>query len=159
MYRNNDFIYEAISNLEKLINIPIEIDSSRPKYDALLRIKNEQFIVEAKKTVRTSNQGLIMSKLEDAKQYSNRPIILIAEYISKKATEELKERKINYLDTAGNAFIKCNELIILIEGQKKAKKAERLAKEGIEKKEEPKEQALDTSKPLSLEAITNPDKE
>ena len=42
--------------------------------------------------------------------------------------------------------------------EKKAKKAERLAKEGVGKKEEPKEQALDTSKPLSLEAITNPDK-
>lgn len=63
-----------------------------------------------------------MSKLEDAKYNSNRPIILIAEYISKKATEELKERVINYLDTAGNVFIKCNELIIFIEGQKKAKK-------------------------------------
>ena len=122
MYRNNDFIYEAVSKLETLINIPIEIDSNRPNYDALLRIKNEQFIVEAKKTVRTSNQGLILSKLEEVKYNSNRPIILIAEYISKKATEELKERGINYMDTAGNAFIKCNELIIFIEGQKKAKK-------------------------------------
>lgn len=122
MYRNNDFIYEAVSKLEKLINIPIEIDSNRPNYDALLRIKNEQFVVEAKKAIRTSNQGLILSKLEEVKYNSNRPIILIAEYISKKATEELKERGINYLDTAGNAFIKCNELIIFIEGQKKVKK-------------------------------------
>ena len=122
MYRNNDFIYEAVSKLEKLINIPIEIDSNRPNYDALLRINNKQFIVEAKKTVRTSNQGLILSKLEEAKKYSNRPIILIAEYISKKATDELKERNINYIDIAGNTFIRCNELIILIEGQKKGRK-------------------------------------
>jgi glucan-binding YG repeat protein len=42
--------------------------------------------------------------------------------------------------------------------EKKAKKAERLAKEGI-KEEETKEKAIDTSTPLSLEAITNPDKE
>lgn len=122
MYRNNDFIYEAVSKLETLINIPIEIDSNRPNYDALLRIKNEQFIVEAKKTVRTSNQGLILSQLEEAKYINNRQIILIAEYISKGASVELKERGINYLDTAGNTFIKCNELIIFIEGQKKAKK-------------------------------------
>ena len=40
--------------------------------------------------------------------------------------------------------------------ERKAKKAERLAKAGI--KQEPKEQKIDTSKPLSLEAITNPDK-
>lgn len=122
MYRNNDFIYEATSKLEQLINIPIEIDSSRQNYDALLRINNQQFIVEAKSTVRTSNQGLVMSQLEEMKQKSNRPIILIAEYISKKATEELKERGINYIDTAGNAFIKYNDLVVLIEGQKKAKK-------------------------------------
>lgn len=122
MYRNNDFIYEATSKLEQLINIPIEIDSSRQNYDALLRIKNLQFIVEAKSAVRTSNQGLVMSQLEEMKQNSNRPIILIAEYISKKATEELKERGFNYIDIAGNAFIKFNDLVVFIEGQKKAKK-------------------------------------
>ena len=42
--------------------------------------------------------------------------------------------------------------------EKKAKKAERLSQDGI-KKEEPKEKTIDTSTPLSLEAITNPDKE
>ena len=115
MYRNNDFIYEATTKLEQLINIPIEIDSSRQNYDALLRIKNQQFIVEAKSAVRTSNQGLVMSQLEEMKQNSNRPIILIAEYISKNATEELKERGINYIDIAGNAFIRFNDLVVLKE--------------------------------------------
>ena len=38
------------------------------------------------------------------------------------------------------------------------KKAKRLAKEDP-KEEEPKEKAMNTSTPLSLEAITNPDKE
>ncbi len=38
------------------------------------------------------------------------------------------------------------------------KKAKRLAKEGP-KKEEPKEQPLDTSKPITLDFLTNPNKE
>ena len=38
------------------------------------------------------------------------------------------------------------------------RKAKRLAKEGP-KEEEPKEKAMNTSTPLSLEAITDPDKE
>ena len=38
------------------------------------------------------------------------------------------------------------------------KKAKRLAKEG-EKKEEPKEKVLDASKPITLDFLTNPDKE
>ncbi|PRX56268.1 type IV toxin-antitoxin system AbiEi family antitoxin [Flagellimonas meridianipacifica] len=122
MYRNNDFIYEATSKLEQLINIPIEIDSSRQNYDALLRIKNEQFIVEAKSAVRTSNQGLVLSQLQEMKNNNSRPVILIAEYISKMAAKELKERLINYIDVAGNAFIKHNDLVIYIEGQKKVKR-------------------------------------
>ena len=84
----------------------------------------------------------------------------------------LKEEFFHYHGNFGNAFgihytYGANKGNKLMEKQakkekrlaeKKAKKAERLAKEGVGKKEEPKEQALDTSKPLSLEAITNPDK-
>ena len=38
------------------------------------------------------------------------------------------------------------------------KKAKRIAKEGS-KKDEPKEKTLDTSKPITLDFLTNPDKE
>ena len=38
------------------------------------------------------------------------------------------------------------------------RKAKRLAKEGI-KKESDKDKALDTSKPITLDFLTNPDKE
>ena len=122
MYRNNDFIYDATSKLEQLIDIPIQVDSNRNNHDALLTIKNIQFVVEAKAAVRTSNQGFILSQLEEMKNNSNRPIILIAEYISKKATHELKERGINYIDVAGNSFIKYEDLAIFVEGQKNTKK-------------------------------------
>jgi hypothetical protein len=119
MYRNNDFIYEAISKLEQLTGMVIEIDSGRQEYDALLSIRDIQFLVEAKATVRTSNQGLVLSKLAEMKSKSKRPLVLIAEYISKAACKELKERGINYIDVAGNTFIKHNDLIVFIEGQKK----------------------------------------
>ncbi|SRX76310.1 type IV toxin-antitoxin system AbiEi family antitoxin [Aequorivita antarctica] len=122
MYRNNDFIYEATSKLEQLIDIPIQVDSNRNNYDALLTINDLQFIVETKSTVRTSNQGFVLAQLEEIKNDSNRPIVLIAEYISKKATQELKERGINYIDVAGNAYIKYKDLAIFVEGQKTTKK-------------------------------------
>ncbi|MCG2462299.1 hypothetical protein K8352_16175 [Flavobacteriaceae bacterium F89] len=122
MYRSNDLIYEAAENLGQLIDVPIEIDGIEQNYDALLTIKDVQFIVEAKSAVRTSNQAFILAQLEELKDKCNKPIILIAEYISKKATEELKKRSINYIDIAGNAFIKYNDLVIFIEGQKSTKK-------------------------------------
>ena len=122
MYRNNDFIYEAAFKLEELTKVSIQADSNSAGYDALLTINNTPFIVESKSAVRTSNQGFILSQLEELKNNSNRPIILIAEYISKKAAQELKERGINYIDVAGNAFIKYKDLTIFVEGQKNAKK-------------------------------------
>ncbi|WP_349352562.1 MULTISPECIES: type IV toxin-antitoxin system AbiEi family antitoxin [unclassified Flagellimonas] len=119
MYRNNDFIYEAVANLENLINIPIDIETSRDNYDAILNIKNMQFVVEAKSAMRTSNQGLVLSQLEEIRNRSNKPIILIAQYISKEAANHLKERGFNYIDIAGNAFVKKGDLVIYIEGQKR----------------------------------------
>ncbi|MCR9226250.1 MAG: type IV toxin-antitoxin system AbiEi family antitoxin [Flavobacteriaceae bacterium] len=119
MYRNNDFIYEAVANLENLINIPIDIETSRDNYDAILNIKNMHFVVEAKSAMRTSNQGLVLSQLEEIRNRSNKPIILIAQYISKEAANQLKERGFNYIDIAGNAFVKKGDLVIYIEGQKR----------------------------------------
>ncbi|MCM8568884.1 type IV toxin-antitoxin system AbiEi family antitoxin [Gramella jeungdoensis] len=117
MYRNNDFIYEAVTNLEDLTGIEVEIETSRAKYDALLRIKNTQFIVEAKSAMRTSNLGLMLNRIEELSEISDKPIIFIGEYISKDATRLLKERNFNYIDTAGNAFINEGDLTIYIEGK------------------------------------------
>ena len=39
------------------------------------------------------------------------------------------------------------------------KKAKRLAKEGFKNNEEPKEKSLDVSKPITLDFLTNPNKE
>ncbi len=122
MHHNNDFIYEATSKLQELINVPIQVDSNRANYDALLTVNNTQFVIASRSAVRTSNQGLNLSQLQELKINNSRPIILIAEYISKKATQELKERGINYIDVAGNAYIKHQDLAIFIEGQKNTKK-------------------------------------
>lgn len=121
MYTNN-VIYEATSKLEQLIKIPIEIINREQDYDALITIKGQQFIVEAKSSIRTSNQGLVLSQLQQLKKQSDLPIIVIADFISKNATETLKVVGINYIDTAGNTFIKHKDLVFLIQGQKKAKK-------------------------------------
>jgi hypothetical protein len=119
MYRNNDNIYEAVSQLEQLIETPMHIDSSRPEYDAILSIGNQQFIIESKSMVRNSNQGVSLAQLDKLRQNNNRPIILIAEYISKNSAFELKQRGFNYIDIAGNAFIKSGNLFIHVEGRKR----------------------------------------
>lgn len=122
MYHNNDFIYEAVGNLESNINLPIDIETTRDKYDAILNIQNIQFLVIAKAAMRASNQGIILSQLNEIINTSSRPILFVADYISKDGASQLKKRGFNYLDTAGNAFIRKDDLIIYVDGQKRTLK-------------------------------------
>lgn len=118
MRKDTDFIYEAITKLEELSGLQMEFDSSRPNYDGLVQIDNQEFLVEAKSAVRTSNLGLIITQLEQANKNSRRPIILVSKYVVKAAVKEFKLRNINFIDSAGNAFIKYGQIFIYIEGQK-----------------------------------------
>ncbi len=116
MYKDNDFVYEAIASLEDIIGIPIAIESVREIYDVVLQINNETFYCIAKKNAKNANYGIIMSALKDISNSKNN--IVIADYLTKKTAEELKQNSINYLDASGNAFIKTKDFFVYIEGRK-----------------------------------------
>ena len=52
-------------------------------------------------------------------QDKNKQWLLIADYLAKDVAEILQKENHNYLDVAGNASIKTNNLFIFIEGKKK----------------------------------------
>ncbi|NAW51184.1 hypothetical protein GNY06_07275 [Elizabethkingia argentiflava] len=116
MYRDNDFVYEAIASLEDTTGIPIVIESVRETYDVVLKINNETFYCRAKKNAKNANYGIMMSTLKDMSNSKNN--LVIADYLTKKTAEELKQNSINYLDASGNAFIKTNNFFVYIEGRK-----------------------------------------
>jgi len=64
MYPNNDIIYEAISKLAQCINVPVEVNSSEEDYNPHPTIRGRQFIIETKSAINTSNQGLVLSRME-----------------------------------------------------------------------------------------------
>lgn len=121
MYKNNDFIYDASVQFEQLTNIPVEIESKRKEYDAILTMNDIQFIVQAKSEIRASNKGIILSEIKNLKGQSRRPIIVIAKYLAVDIAKEFKNLGINYIDIAGNAFVKEGELFVFISGQKAQK--------------------------------------
>lgn len=118
MYRNNDYIYDAAVQLESTTAIPVTIESTRKDYDAVLTIKNIQFTVTAKPEIRTANKGIVLAQLKELEAKSNRPIIIVAKFIASDIAQELKEKAINYLDVAGNTFIKKDDFFIYVAGQK-----------------------------------------
>lgn len=116
MYRDNDFVYEAIASLEDTTGIPIIIESVRDTYDVVLQINNDTFYCTAKKNAKNANYGIIMSTLKNIDRPKNN--IVIADYLTKKTAEALKQNGINYLDAPGNTFIKTKDFFVYVEGRK-----------------------------------------
>lgn len=122
MYPNNDYIYDASVALEQLTGLNITVESRRNEYDGIIDINGYAFTVEAKNELRKENKGFLFARLEELKTKTKRPTLIIAKYITSEVALELRENEINYLDVAGNCFIKYQDLILYIVGQKVHKK-------------------------------------
>jgi len=122
MYPNNDYIYDASVALEQLTGLNITVESRRNEYDGIIDINGHAFTVEAKNELRKENKGFLFTRLEELKTNTNLPTLIIAKYITSDVALELRENGINYLDVAGNCFIKYRDLILYIVGQKVHKK-------------------------------------
>ncbi len=121
MNRNCDYIYDAAKQLESLSGVPITVESDRKDYDALLTINNKQFVVIGKTEVRTSSKGLVYAQLKEVGKKTSKPIVVIAKFIAREIAKEFKEKGINYIDIAGNGYIKKDSLSIFVSGQKPEK--------------------------------------
>ncbi|WP_321518796.1 type IV toxin-antitoxin system AbiEi family antitoxin [uncultured Bacteroides sp.] len=122
MYPNNDYIYDASVALEQLTGLNINIESRRNEYDGIIDINGHAFTVEAKNELRKENKGFLFAHLDELKTKTKRPTLIIAKYITNEVALELREKEINYLDAAGNCFIKHQDLVLYIIGQKVHKK-------------------------------------
>lgn len=122
MFPNNDYIYDASVALEQLTGLTITVESRRNEYDGIIDINGHTFTVETKNELRKENKGFLFARLEELKTKTKRPTLIIAKYITGEVALELREKEINYLDVAGNCFIKYKNLILFIVGQKVHKK-------------------------------------
>src|SRR6056297_175616 len=123
MFKNVDFIYDAIFQLQQVADVLADVDCNGKEYDAIATISNTQFVVIGKTEIRTSNKGLVFGEIDDLKKKTKKPIVAIAKFIAADIAGELKEKGINYIDRAGNAYIKHGKLLLYITGQKLEKPA------------------------------------
>lgn len=122
MYKDNDYIYEAIASLEESSKVIIEFYSNRGEYDGIVEIEGEQFYIFAKKDARLIHANFIVNEIVNNSEYNKEQnYIVISDYIANESKEVFKNNNINYLDTSGNAFISSKKIRIYIEGKKKSK--------------------------------------
>ena len=96
------------------------------RIDAVIGIKGYeplQFAAEVKKWAQHANFGAIVHQVKKLPMKG----LLVADYINPEMAERLKQEDIQFIDTAGNAYINAEPLFIYIKGNRnKLKDTKRL---------------------------------
>jgi len=82
--------------------------------DARIKLEDVELLAEIKKNVLRANIGTIINQLKKKEYEGN--AVLVGGYINDKLGDLLREAKINYMDTVGNAYLKRKPFFILIKG-------------------------------------------
>ena len=107
---NLAYILEQSLNNFKLNSegMDLRIDLQKVKdeiYDGVIYIQGVAFSCLIEQDVTSTNYGRIKRRLEQIEAGGNMPILLIGGYISSSLYPELKQSRINFMDSVGNCFI------------------------------------------------------
>ena len=95
-----------------------EVRLGRTQADALIRIgyggQDTLFAVELKRGLRPAALGAVIHQLERLGEQG----LLIADYVTPAMADELRARKVPFLDAAGNAYLDRPPLLIWVKGQR-----------------------------------------
>ena len=95
-----------------------EAPLGRARADALVRIghagEEAQYAVEVKKGLRPATLGGTIHQMARFGQQA----LLVADYVTPALANELKARRVAFIDTAGNAFLEQPGLFVWVNGQK-----------------------------------------
>jgi len=116
--KQDEIIQTAIENLQKNVGIIAQWKKNGEKQlDGRMTIKVAdqmlKFNAEIKQELRNYQLPQI---IEQAMQF--RPLIVIANHIFPKIKEELRQRKIAYVEATGNIYLQQNDIIIWVDTQK-----------------------------------------
>lgn len=118
---------KTLINLTRRDDITIRPSSNR-RYDSDISIGDVKLVGEVKSYVNNANFNQILFRLQEIRQTSKLPIMLIVGDISPQNLMKFAEQGFNVLDHAGNCYINIPPLYILITGQKLVRPKETVKK-------------------------------
>lgn len=119
MLREVDIFDKGKLALDQLFTDQLHIedvfyDKQRVNYfDGELHVNGESFLFEVISRPSISK----LNKIVSSGLLAKRDAILVFDFVSDELAEYCKSNKINYLDSAGNAYINSKKLIVFIEGR------------------------------------------
>ena len=121
----------------KILGTEVEIaGTDRLKADARIRIEpvKKQLNVEIKRHAQHTNVGMLIKQIKRLPDEN----ILVADYINPNLADKLKHENIQYLDTAGNAFLNQYPLYVFINGRKSETQLKTMRPQNARRAFEPK---------------------
>lgn len=119
-----EILQNALEAFQNTANLNARIQYGNLDFDAVLCLKLDKkewkFAAEVKKRVTPATLGTFVQKLHTlAKEKKG---VLVTWYITPNMADQMKEMGIQFIDTAGNAYINEPPLFIFIKGNKPAEK-------------------------------------
>ncbi len=118
--RVNDITERAVQKFEEEtgLKVILRYNERQNEYDATLNIMVDEhrleFNAEVKLFLNRARVGLVLTRLKGMRGMN----LLITEYVNPELMKTMEENEINFMDAAGNAYIKVPPLFIKIKGNR-----------------------------------------
>ncbi len=114
---DNQILQRALDAFEREVGekprvLKAETETEKADADAVIKIGDQKYYAEIKRWAPQANFGALIYQIRELPGHG----LLIADYINKKMAARLKAEGIQFLDTAGNAYLKQKGLHINVRG-------------------------------------------
>ncbi len=123
-----EVLNRAIDAVARETGLRLRIDELEVKegpyiIDAVLGVegRNERLAAEVKRWAPQANLGALINQVQALPMEG----LLVADYINPKMAEKLREQRVQFIDTAGNAYLDMPPVYVLVTGKRKPKQEAR----------------------------------
>lgn len=130
---NPQILDQALDAVEREAGLRVVVDKptkAERGYDAAVRIDGTRWLVEVKKWAQHANLGALIDQIKKMPG----PGMLVADFVNPRMAEKLRAHDVQFIDTAGNAFIHTPRTYIYIRGNR-PQRAEKTGGERWRRKE------------------------
>ena len=115
-----EIINDVVYNLKRLTNLEsISFKAVyRQQYDYDLTINGVTFACKVKTHLNKANCNLVVQRLRNLKELTDKPLIVAASYVSPEMFDSLPQEDISVVESSGNCKIVASPLFINISGKK-----------------------------------------
>ncbi len=115
-----EILQNALEKLQKTANLNVQVLYGNDDFDATLRFSlpeiEWEFVAEVKNRVTPATLGALVRQLRIFQQEQKG--LLVTRYVTPQMADHMKEMGIQFIDTAGNAYINEPPLFIFIKGNR-----------------------------------------